>query len=84
MSKPNNDFDNNEFLNSLSPASDVEKDFSIAEVEAIKKKARRWFIILLVIGLTLGGILAVGIVKVLNELGLTKKPDHPIFKIESK
>lgn len=84
MNQPPNDFDNNPFLNSLSTSSNLENNFSLEQREAVKKKAKRWFIILLIIGLSLGGVLAVGVVKVLNELGLTKKPDKPIFRIESR
>lgn len=50
-------------------------------VQAAKQQARRWFLILLAIGLILGGLMAVGVVQVLNRLGLTAKPDHP-FRIE--
>lgn len=47
-------------------------------IDAAKKQARRWFLILLSFGLVLGGLMAVGIVKILNNLGLTAKPDHPL------
>lgn len=50
-------------------------------VQAAKRQARRWFLILLAIGLILGGLMAVGVVQVLNRLGLTAKPDQP-FRIE--
>ncbi|ACK71516.1 hypothetical protein PCC7424_3114 [Gloeothece citriformis PCC 7424] len=81
MNQNPNDFDNNQFLNSSSLQSNQIDNLSPAEREAVKKKAKRWFIILLIVGLTLGGIVAVGVVKILNELGLTNKPDQPVFQI---
>ena len=47
--------------------------------EAAKNQARRWFAILLTVGLVLGGATSIGVVKVLNELGLTEKPDRPFL-----
>ena len=43
-----------------------------------KRQAAKWFIVLLVVGLALGGLLAVGVVQVLGRFGLDTKPDHPL------
>jgi hypothetical protein len=42
---------------------------------ATSNTLRRYFLILLSVGLGLGAILAIGLVLVLNYLGLTDKPD---------
>ncbi len=57
------------------------QNFSTDRIEAAKKQASRWFVILLTVGLILGAILSVGLVKLLNQLGLTEKPNSPL-KIE--
>lgn len=51
---------------------------SAAREEAAKRQARKWFVILLTIGLVLGGILSVGVVKILNHFGLTAKPERTL------
>lgn len=43
-----------------------------------KRQATKWFVALLVVGLALGGLLAVGVVQVLGRFGLDAKPDHPL------
>lgn len=57
-----------------------EQDFglSTARTKAVKKQALKWFIILLSIGLVLGGVMSVGVVKLLNQLGLTQKPQRTV------
>lgn len=57
-----------------------DQDFGLspATTKAAKKQARKLFAILLSIGLILGGVLSVGVVKLLNELGLTQKPQRTI------
>ncbi len=39
-----------------------------------QKAFRKLFIILLAVGISLGAILSIGLVKILNEWGLTDKP----------
>jgi hypothetical protein len=43
-----------------------------------KRQATKWFFVLLIVGLALGGLLAVGVVQVLGRFGLDAKPDHPL------
>ena len=43
-------------------------------IKAAKQQAGKLFFVLLTIGLILGVGVSVGVVKVLNELGLTQKP----------
>lgn len=49
-------------------------------IEAAKKQAKKWFLILITIGLILGALLSIGVVKILNELGLTEKPNRPFIE----
>ncbi|AGF52811.1 ssl1552 [Synechocystis sp. PCC 6803] len=53
-------------------------DITGARREEALKKARNWFVILVVGGLVLGVVVAFGVVQVLNSLGLTEKPDAPL------
>ncbi|AIE73316.1 MULTISPECIES: hypothetical protein [unclassified Synechocystis] len=53
-------------------------DITGARREEALKKARNWFVILVVGGLVLGIVVAFGVVQVLNSLGLTQKPDAPL------
>jgi hypothetical protein len=46
--------------------------------EEALRKARNWFVVLVVGGLILGVLVAFGVVQVLNSLGLTEKPDAPL------
>lgn len=70
----------NDFDNDLPPSNpsqnELELGLSPARVKAVKRQARKWFAILLAIGLVLGAGLAFGVVKILNELGLTEKPNR--------
>lgn len=81
MNQPPNDFNNNE---SLYPARDREDTTTLeggsdrAAVSPSDDNARvhtksfkRIYIILLVLGISVGAILSVGIVAVLNRLGMT-------------
>lgn len=69
-----NDFDND--LPSNIPQNDPNLQLSPARIKAAKRQARKWFAILLTIGLVLGAGLAFGVVKLLNKLGLTEKPNR--------
>ncbi|MBE9174151.1 hypothetical protein IQ225_00180 [Synechocystis salina LEGE 06155] len=53
-------------------------DITGARREEALRKARNWFVILVVGGLMLGVLVAFGVVQVLNSLGLTEKPDAPL------
>jgi hypothetical protein len=70
-------------LNGGSPSTPIHNGHSQApnlstqRKEAAIKQAKRWFVILLIVGLSLGGIVAVGVVKIMNELGLTERPTRP-------
>lgn len=59
------------------PQERPEYGLSTARAEAAKKQARKWFAILLTIGLVLGVGMAIGVVKILNQLGLTPQSDRP-------
>lgn len=83
MNQDPNNFNHNEFLNYSPSNPDLGNNLSPEQTEAVKKKARRWFLILLIVGLSLGGLLSIGVVKILNELGLTDRPERPILKIEN-
>jgi hypothetical protein len=52
---------------------------SPARAEAAKRQARKWFAILLSLGLVLGTAMAIGVVKLIDELGLNQKPDRPLL-----
>jgi hypothetical protein len=41
-------------------------------------RARNWFVMLVAGGLALGIVVAFGVVQLLNNLGLTAKPDAPL------
>lgn len=69
---PNN-FNDNFADNKLPDSPDLMASFTFYEKEAAKKKLRRLFLILLIIGLSLGVVVSVGVVQVLNKLGLTEK-----------
>ena len=72
---PDDPHSNNEPLRNL---RDELPNLSQERIDAAKKQARRWFLILLSFGLVLGGLVAIGVVKILNNLGLTARPDHPL------
>ena len=46
---------------------------SARRMEAAKKQALKLFVILLIVGIGLGAVISVGVVKALNQLGLTEK-----------
>ena len=46
---------------------------SARRIEAAKKQALKLFVILLIVGIGLGAVISVGVVKALNQLGLTEK-----------
>ncbi|WP_245927608.1 hypothetical protein [Aphanothece hegewaldii] len=54
------------------------EDFGIetARTKAVKRQALNVFAILVAIGLVLGAIMSIGVVKLINKLGLTEKPDR--------
>ncbi|GFE67639.1 hypothetical protein [Chroococcus sp. FPU101] len=70
----------NDFDNDLPPSNpsqnELDLELSPARVKAAKRQARKWFAILLIIGLVLGAGLAFGVVKLINKLGLTEKPNR--------
>lgn len=68
-----NDFDGDSQPN-LPQRQEEDFGLSTATTQAAKRQARKLFAILLSIGLILGGVLSVGVVKLLKELGLTQKP----------
>ncbi|MEY2983418.1 MAG: hypothetical protein RLZZ568_35 [Cyanobacteriota bacterium] len=73
---PNGSSDNNNV-----DAKNIEEDY--LDIEAPRrrlalKRARNWFVLLVAAGLTLGVVVAFGVVQVLNRLGLTAKPDAPL------
>jgi hypothetical protein len=43
-----------------------------------KKQASKWFLVLLITGLILGAISAFFVVKILEDLGLTSRPEQPL------
>ncbi|PSF35217.1 hypothetical protein C7H19_17645 [Aphanothece hegewaldii CCALA 016] len=47
-----------------------------ARTKAVKRQALNVFAILVAIGLVLGAIMSIGVVKLINKLGLTEKPDR--------
>lgn len=73
---PNNS--NGDSQPNLPQRQDQDFGLSPATTKAAKKQARKLFAILLSIGLILGGVLSVGVVKLLNELGLTQKPQRTV------
>lgn len=62
------------------PPNYDETQLSSERVEATKKQARKWFIILIVIGLVIGAIASIGVVKFLDAFGLTDTPDQPFME----
>ncbi len=58
-----------------------ERDFSDIPPErrkVVQKQATKLFLVLLVGGLVIGGILAVGLVQIIHKFGLADKPNHPL------
>jgi hypothetical protein len=53
-------------------------DISPERREAAKKQARKWFLILLISGLLMGLLVALGVVQLLQKFGLAAKPNHPL------
>ena len=76
--RPPSDDDSPNPNESLFEQKDEFLDISTERRQAAKKQARNWFLTLLTIGLILGGLLAVGVVQVLNQLGLTAKPTYQL------
>lgn len=71
---PNNSDDDSQLNLPQKPERDY--GLSTARAEAAKRQARKWFAILLTIGLLLGTAMAVGVVKLIQELGLNQKPQR--------
>ena len=70
-------FDNDSKPNQLSPEWEEIQSFSPdrqKRIKAAKQQAGKLFFILLTIGLILGAGVSFGLVKLLNELGMTQKP----------
>jgi hypothetical protein len=62
-------------------STNIEEDYAdISEPRRRQamNRARRWFVMLVVSGLALGVLVALGVVQLLNSLGLTTKPDAPL------
>ena len=62
-------------------STNIEEDYAdISEPRRRQalNRARNWFVMLMVSGLALGVVVAFGVVQVLNNLGLTTKPDAPL------
>lgn len=53
------------------------ENISTENVLARKKQLKRLLIILMGVGLSLGLVLSIGVIILLDKLGLTKKPDRP-------
>jgi hypothetical protein len=66
---------NHQAFSSPDPAKN---QLSLARQQQAKRQANKWFLILLGCGLILGTLLAFGVVKLLQEFGLTTKPNHPL------
>ncbi len=75
MNFPPNDPDNPPIY-PLRPKEDF-SDIAPERRKSALKEANKFFLILLISGLILGGILSFGLVKILDKLGLTEKPNHP-------
>lgn len=69
---------NNGNRQDLSSPDPIENRLSLARQQQAKQQANKWFFILLGCGLVLGILLAFGIVKLLQDFGLTTKPNHPL------
>ncbi len=59
-------------------ANSLPSELSLSQQKKAKQQASKWFFILLLIGLVLGGLLSFGVVKLLQEFGLTARPNHPL------
>jgi hypothetical protein len=59
------------------PQKDNFSDIPSERRKLALKQANRFFLVLLVSGLVIGGVLAFGLVKIINKLGLADKPNHP-------
>lgn len=81
MKQTPNDFNGGSPLSPLPNSRSEAPNFSTDREELAIKQARKWFAILLIIGLGLGGVLAVGVVKIMKELGLTEKPNQ-LYRID--
>ncbi len=70
---PNGSPDNN--------STNIEEDYAdISEPRRRQalNRARNWFVMLVAGGLALGVVVAFGVVQLLNNFGLTAKPDAPL------
>jgi len=56
------------------------RNLSQERIEATKKQAKKWFITLIVVGLVIGGLVSIGVVALLDQFGLTDKPDQPFIE----
>lgn len=57
-----------------------EKQLSPERITATKRQARKWFIVLIAVGLVMGAVASVALVKVLDTFGLTDKPERPFME----
>jgi hypothetical protein len=57
-----------------------ETELSPERIKATKKQARKWFIILVTVGLIIGALASVAVVTVLDTFGLTDKPEQPFME----
>ncbi|BFM41018.1 hypothetical protein [Synechocystis sp. LKSZ1] len=69
---------NNSNRQAFSSPDAPENRLSLARQQRAKQQANKWFLILLGCGLILGVLLAFGVVKLLQDFGLTTKPNHPL------
>lgn len=82
---PNNfpNFDNDSNLSDSPSEWEKIKNFSPereGEIRAAKKQAGKIFLSLLAVGLILGVVVSIGVVKILNWSGLTEKPQPTLQK----
>jgi hypothetical protein len=62
------------------PPKRDETKLSPERIAATKKQARKWFIILIIVGVVIGAVASVALVKVLDTFGLTDKPEQPFME----
>lgn len=63
-----------------SASADSGSELNADRVQRARKAAKRFYLILLVIGLVVGALVSVAVVALLNRFGLTDSPDRPLLE----
>ena len=94
IEQPDNNFNHNSSQHPLPDGQDFSElqdlsneeahDFSHQSLQIRKKEIQRLFFLLLITGLVLGGLVAFGVVKLLNQFGLTDNQPNPFDRYNTE